>query len=278
VTADTSPPLEFSPALKTSDLQALLAQRYPGDRYALFFDVPDDVGMHARRRCDAVAVGCWNSVGNLVDGFELKVSRSDWLRELKQVDKADPFLERCDRWWLVTASPAIAKLEEIPASWGWMAATKAGLRIQKPAPKLRDPLDTVPRLFLIAILRKFRDGLLNSPEVRLVIERMTAERDAEIERRVEIVTRNANYEGKRALEKVASFEKDTGCDLDDWRMRARLKVAKALVDLDHDDGLNGVARAFEAQQRTLENLLECVKLARLELGRKIEPPAPKEPT
>src|ERR1700734_3267187 len=91
--------------LTTAALQDLLAAKYPRDRYALFFDVPDNVGTNQRRRADAIAVGCWNSVGHLVEGFELKVSRSDWLREVASVNKADPFIERCDRWWLVTSSP-----------------------------------------------------------------------------------------------------------------------------------------------------------------------------
>ena len=78
----------------------------------------------------------WGSSGRLIQGYEVKASRSDWLRELKQTEKSDPFTSRCDRWWLITGSQDIAKLEEIPACWGWMSATAHGLRVQKPAPDL----------------------------------------------------------------------------------------------------------------------------------------------
>lgn len=275
---DGAAPLELSPPVTTRELQALLADRYPGDRYSLFFDVPDDVGMHARRRADAIAVGTWKSVGHYIDGFELKASRSDWLRELKAVEKADPFIERCDRWWLVTSSPAIAKLEEIPACWGWLAATKGGLRVQRPAQLLRPKNDTVPRLFMIGILRKFRDDLLNAPEVRLVLEANAKSREEEIQKRVEERTRFTESQRDRGLERIASFEKDTGFRLDDWNARRFLKLAMAFAKIGHHEGLDAVAHSFERQQSSLEHLLECVKLARAELGPLLEPPPAKENT
>lgn len=134
MTADM--PLEKPEKLSTPALEELLRAKYPRDRYALFFDVPDAVSLDQRRRIDALAVGIWRSVGRHIEGFELKASRSDWLRELKHVDKADPFVALCDFFWLVTADSTIAKLDEIPACWGWIAATKNGLRIQRPASRL----------------------------------------------------------------------------------------------------------------------------------------------
>src|SRR5215510_9792636 len=106
----TDLPLE-EPTTKvtTSDLMRMLREKYPGDRYALFFDVPDAVSLQQRRRIDALAFGIWQSVGRDIVAFELKVSRSDWLREVKQVDKADPFIAMCDRFWPVTADAKIAK-------------------------------------------------------------------------------------------------------------------------------------------------------------------------
>lgn len=262
---DAAEPLE-APALITRDLVQLLAVKYPVDRFALFFDVPDDVGMHARRRADAIAVGIWKSVGHSIDGFELKASRSDWLRELKSVDKADPFLERCDRWWLVTTTQAIAKLEEIPACWGWMAAGKGGLRIQKPAPLLRPgPLPSkVDRLFMIGILRKFQDGILNAPEV--VAREIERQRgiEARVAELVEARVASAERAGAKLREKVEHFEKETGLRLEAWESRGIMKAAKALHALEVWDSerYNKVSRIFDEQLSTLEHLCECVRLAR----------------
>lgn len=94
--------------LDAGDVCDLLRAKYPRDRYALFFDVPDAVSLQQRRRIDALAFGIWQSVGREIHGFEIKVSRGDWLREVKQVDKADPFIAVCDRFWLVTSDYKVA--------------------------------------------------------------------------------------------------------------------------------------------------------------------------
>lgn len=51
-------------------------------------------------------------------GFEVKVSRSDWLSELKKPEKADSLARYCDRWYLVISDPKIVKDGELPPTWG----------------------------------------------------------------------------------------------------------------------------------------------------------------
>lgn len=41
------------------------------------------------RRADAIFLGMSNSKGKSLQGFEIKVSRADWLSELRDVDKAE---------------------------------------------------------------------------------------------------------------------------------------------------------------------------------------------
>lgn len=251
--------------ITTGALGAMLAEKYPRDRYALFFDVPDNVGTNQHRRADAIAIGCWKSVGHLIDGFELKVSRSDWLREVASVAKADPFIERCDRWWLVTASPAIAKVEEIPACWGWMAATKGGLRVQKPAPRLPQPdADRVHRLFMVGILRKLQEDMLKAPEVRQMLEAAHKKREADIEQRISMRLERYERELKQLRDKVVKFETDSGLKLEDWRLGNVAKLAKAIDDISTLGGesWDKVASTLERQEETLGHLIECVRLAR----------------
>lgn len=73
------------------------------------------------RTADALAIDTWESKGLEIHGFEVKCSRSDWLTELKQPEKSEPFRRFCDRWWLVTSSKDIVKPGELPAGWGHMA-------------------------------------------------------------------------------------------------------------------------------------------------------------
>lgn len=89
---------------------------------------------------DFLAVACWQSMGFSVHGHELKVSRSDWLRELKKPYKARFSMARCDYWWLA-APPGVAKPEEIPVGWGFMELGPNGFRVILKAPRLRNALE-----------------------------------------------------------------------------------------------------------------------------------------
>lgn len=89
------------------------------------------------RTADAMVVDLWPSSGHLIHGFEIKVSRSDWLTELKDPEKAGAFKPYCDRWWLVVPDAAIVR-DDLPAEWGLITLAKNGdtLRIHKQAPML----------------------------------------------------------------------------------------------------------------------------------------------
>lgn len=69
------------------------------------------------RRFDALSIMAWGSRGHEALGFEIKVSRSDWLRELKDVGKADPLVSLCTRWW-ICAPPGVVEKAEMPVAWG----------------------------------------------------------------------------------------------------------------------------------------------------------------
>lgn len=89
---------------------------------------------------DFLAVACWQSLGFAVHGHEIKVSRSDWLRELKKPHKARFSMARCDYWWLA-APPGVAKPEEIPLGWGFIELGPNGFRVIMKAPRLRTKLE-----------------------------------------------------------------------------------------------------------------------------------------
>lgn len=87
------------------------------------------------RTVDALAVDLWPSSGHPIHGFEVKVSRSDWLTELKDPEKAEAFRPYCDHWWLVVPDTQIVR-GDLPETWGLLAVGKDGrLRVRKPAPK-----------------------------------------------------------------------------------------------------------------------------------------------
>jgi hypothetical protein len=71
------------------------------------------------RRCDLLRVGLWASRGRTIDVHEIKVSRSDWLRELDDPAKAEAWWPHSSRFWIV-APPKMIQPEELPDGWGLM--------------------------------------------------------------------------------------------------------------------------------------------------------------
>ena len=109
------------------------------------------MGSDRLRIADAIAVDCWQSKGMEIHGQEVKVSRSDWLTELRDPDKAEAFRPYVDRWWLVVPDRSIVR-DDLPSGWGLMVATVGGgTRIVKRAPRL-SPID-LPRPMLASLLR-----------------------------------------------------------------------------------------------------------------------------
>lgn len=107
-------------------------------------------GIGGLRTCDAIAVGLWTSTGLGLHGHEIKVSRSDWLRELKDLTKADAFRCFCDHWWVV-AAPGIVRAGELPEGWGLLEAQGGRLRVAVPAPDLTP--ERPPRGLVAALIR-----------------------------------------------------------------------------------------------------------------------------
>jgi hypothetical protein len=112
----------------TEDLRRRLERRTispegQGGRTFLFFEVSID-----GRRADAISLDLWASRDHLIQGFEIKASRADWLNELRDPEKAAPAVAVCDRFWLVTP-PDIVRPGELPEHWGHLvAAPTAGFR------------------------------------------------------------------------------------------------------------------------------------------------------
>lgn len=139
----------------------LLRQRYGqnsgnGPKWAVVPSVRNgagwggETGLGGLRTCDAIAVGLWSSTGLGLHGHEIKVSRSDWLRELANPAKADAFRRYCDTWWLV-AAPRVAAVGELPDGWGFLEAAGAGLRVRVKAPALA--VQSPPRGLVAALVR-----------------------------------------------------------------------------------------------------------------------------
>ena len=133
----------------------ILRNKYPATEYVLISEVPDNVSTR-NRYLDFMIINLWQSRGLAITGIERKSNRGDWLKEMKTPDKQEKHFRHCDYFYLLTDREGVAKLEEIPETWGWYHITQNGiLKTLKAAPKLQSqPID---RALLCAMLRRAQD-------------------------------------------------------------------------------------------------------------------------
>ena len=199
--------------MNTQDLSALLRQRYQDEKgWALLENVKDATGHDGQRYADAMAFGLYPSRGMEIIGFELKISRSDWLRELKAPDKAEAVCRYCDKWYVVVGEKEIVKEGELPPTWGLMAPSGSGLRVSREA---LTPLSPIPidRGLLASIVRSVCKGYVLASKVTEEIENRTK---SHIEARTWQL--NCNYkdekdEKEKLIAQINEFAQKTGIDI-----------------------------------------------------------------
>lgn len=220
------------PACTSETLRALLRRKFPQDQFAMLHEVRDAAGFGASRSIDVLMVGLWPSRGCQIEGMELKVSRSDWLRELKKPAKAEAFVPYCDRWWIVASNKDIVRESELPPTWGLMIQRGQGIGIVKPAPQLKpEPVD---RSLLAAILKRATNTLLDSPEVVALI-------DSKVKAAKDLFRSDKQYELHRAQnaldqlqKKLKAFEDASGISVDaPWSGERIGQAVKAVISGDH---------------------------------------------
>lgn len=208
---------------------SLLQKRFPENEYALMAEVRDKAGHGASRSADGVAVGLWPSRGLEVIGLEIKSFRGDWLRELKNPAKAENIFQYCDKWYLVTADETVAKLEEIPAAWGWLNCKGSRIMTMKEAPKCNPK--ALDRHFVSAMLKRACQGRV---PVDSISERIEAAREAgkESERTrktYELSQKSQEYDS--LLKSVKRFEESSGLSIQSsWGGRKLGEAVKFILD------------------------------------------------
>ena len=122
----------------SDDLLRYLKHRYGADAfgnggYAVFpeFRCGTGFGKHAESRIDCLVMGLWPSKGLLRIAYEIKVSRSDFKRDLKRFDKQYPALRVSNLFYYLTP-PGLVKPEELPI---WAGLVEARPSVESDAPE-----------------------------------------------------------------------------------------------------------------------------------------------
>jgi len=116
------------------------------------------------------------SKGLEIVGFEIKVSRSDLLNELKHPEKADEIGKFCDTWVLVVPKGLIKDSDEIPTYWGILEVSE-DLSIRTKKRPLRKETVPINKSFLTSILRrvsKFEADYIEEKATKLALEKVDA--------------------------------------------------------------------------------------------------------
>ena len=218
-------------------IRAALRARFPKDAFALLEEVRSGTGYSRQARyADALVCSCWPSRGLWIAGVEIKVSRSDWQRELREPAKSSDIQGWCDYWWI--AAPAgVVRAGELPVTWGLLeydasARAKSKLAVKVAAPKLAP--EALTASFVASVMRSCasvqRDAVSRAVNAAVAQTRSECDgaRVAALEARLQTAERKASH-SVRDAEKLLAAESE-------------LRELRALIGLHFGEG---VARAPE---------------------------------
>ena len=236
-------------------LTALLRAKYSGQKWAFASQVADGTGYARSRTADGLAMGLWPSEGLHLHGFEIKVSRSDWLKEIQDPTKSLAFSRHCHFWWIV-APADIVKVEELPAEWGLQCPTTAGnLRVKKAASHCPQPVP-VDHDFLAAI---FRACLNNSPGEAEIAAARKSGYDAgyskgkeQSEKWGETDRTRAERELSGLKKSLADFEVASGITINMWDGRNLGNAVKLVTEV----GIGGILNGLQNVKVQAEKIAE----------------------
>lgn len=219
---------------------AALRERYPARSHALLEQVANGTGWAAKRWADVVTLGLWPSRGLTLSGFEIKISRSDWKRELDDPAKADEIQGFCSEWWVV-APMGLLTSHEMPPTWGLLEVTeKLKCRVTKPAPALEPKPITLS--FVAAVLRRASESADD-----------LARREREVGRRegaengaggIAARLKGAELQVQELVERLTEFERLSGVSIArEWQLGNVAKAVWILVRGEQHMGIQNMRAA-----------------------------------
>ena len=146
-----------SPREEAANVVSKLSKLYRDPEWTLLTEVRTTTGCpEGLRSADALAINLWPSSGTslVLHGVEVKLNRSDWLRERKQPEKSGPFKVFCAAWYLVVPMPwkrVVMSTSELPDRWGLIEVGTGAPSIVVQAEE-REAEDPTPG-FMRALLR-----------------------------------------------------------------------------------------------------------------------------
>ena len=197
--------------LTTQEVIERLAAHYPSPQYGFITQVRNGTGANAGRTADAMAMSLWPSRGLSLFGFVVKVSRPDWMKELKDPGKAEEMARYCHYWYMVLGNEEIIKEGELPATWGLIVPHSKGLRVVKEAP-FNQKAHKIDDILMAAIFRNIAERCIPKE----VIQRKLDEQYTLGKESVKYDVEEAEQDLRELKQNVKTFETASGVKITDW--------------------------------------------------------------
>jgi len=227
--------------METEELLEKLSKKFSKPGYVFLPGVRNSTGFPSSiRTADAIAMSLWPSRGLYLHGFELKVSRADWLNELKNPNKAEEIAQYCDFWWLVISDEEIIEKGELPPTWGLMITNGRNNTIKVIKEALQRKGAFVPPCFLASILRSATEGMIPEVTIQTEIDR-AKERQKSID---SFEINNFKRQRDEALKAIDDFEEISGLHISTWPISNRefAKTVKEVIDGKYKEADNAMKK------------------------------------
>jgi hypothetical protein len=136
-----------------AQITALLQHRHAAPEWASFAQLPSNTG-GINRYLDFYAINLWHSKRYLKVAYEIKISRSDFHREMNEPRKREFAEKIADEAYFATPLNLINP-DEVPEGWGLIEMNAGGLRIKKRAPQRK--VEDLPMSFIASLARRLSD-------------------------------------------------------------------------------------------------------------------------
>lgn len=239
-------------AVNTAEIRVALREKYQPPEYAVLEEVRNQTGFSVgrQRTADMLVMGLWPSRGLHLHGIEIKSSRQDWAKELKDPGKAEEIARFCDYWWLAVGDKNIVKDGELPATWGLLAPRGNKMVVVKEAEKFEP--QSISRPFLAAIMRKLHEGSATTQQIETAKKKAA---DEAVEKHVREHEKWHKYEteqNEKDRELIRRFNELTGIRLSSFNCE---KVAVAVKTV-YDGGLDFFEKRLAGINRELSELFQ----------------------
>jgi len=237
--------------LQTHEVAARIAKRHDTYEWLFLEEMRNSTGFGATRSADAIAFKMYGDLS--IHGYEYKVTRSDWLKELQDPDKADTFKVYCDRWWLAVGDKDIVRPGELPPDWGLLVPYGKTMRVSRGAPELK-PRPISRGMQASFMQRMYREAHSDETHQKEMEEaRVKAKEHAECTAKSHVDM--AMQERDSALAGIVAFEKASGIKISEYRGSNQGAMFKLFMQIQQDQAY---LRRLAITAKELQSLSEAM--------------------